>query len=73
MTVRSRVLLLVGLLALVGCAAPEPEETPPTAGREVVERMIAAHGGLEKWRSSTDPPLPIPPPPHELPGVEPSC
>ncbi|MFQ5778779.1 MAG: hypothetical protein ACE5IP_12305 [Terriglobia bacterium] len=42
----------IALLVLVGCATPKPEETPAKTGREVVERMIAAHGGLEKWRSA---------------------
>ena len=44
--------LTIALLVLVGCATPEPEETPAKTGREVVERMIAAHGGLEKWRTA---------------------
>ncbi len=44
--------LLIALLATFGCSAPSPEVTPRKAGREVVARMIEAHGGLEKWRSA---------------------
>ncbi len=44
--------LLIALLATFGCSAPSPEVTPRKAGREVVARMVEAHGGLEKWRSA---------------------
>ena len=52
MTPRALVLLSIVLLAASGCSTPSPEATRPTTGREVVDRMIEAHGGLEKWRSA---------------------
>ena len=44
--------LSIALLVTFGCSAPSPEVTPRKAGREVVARMIEAHGGPEKWRSA---------------------
>lgn len=48
-------LLIVPLIQL-GCSASAPEVATPGSekdpGRKVVERMIDAHGGLEKWQSA---------------------
>jgi hypothetical protein len=52
MTARLSVPLLIALLTTFGCAAPGPETAPPETGSDVVAKMIAAHGGLEKWRSA---------------------
>ena len=45
-------LLFVVLLTTFGCSTPSPELDQPDLGREVVARMIEAHGGLKKWRSA---------------------
>ncbi len=42
----------IALLTAFGCSTPTPEVKQPETGREVVARMIEAHGGLEKWRSA---------------------
>lgn len=52
MTTRLLVFLSLALITTFACSTPAPEGTPPTTGREVVERMIEAHGGLEKWRTA---------------------
>ncbi len=44
-------LSIIFLVAFVG-ATPGPKVTPGDTGKEVVGRMIEAHGGLEKWRSA---------------------
>jgi len=41
---------LVALLAAIGCRTQDSAVGPPHPGREVVDGMVEAHGGLEKWR-----------------------
>lgn len=54
MTIRLATVLTGTVLALSGCAAPTPEVAapPPHPGRAIVNQMIEAHGGLEKWRAA---------------------
>jgi hypothetical protein len=42
------------VLLLSGCSSAGPEAMPPPAAadKEIVARMIEAHGGLAKWRAS---------------------
>ncbi len=53
MTVNLLVFLAIGLLTAFGCSTLTPEVKQPEPGREIVARMIEAHGGLEKWRSAS--------------------
>ncbi len=61
------VFLWIAPLLLLSCSSPSPEVTSlelsalelsslevasPSPGRQVIDRMIEAHGGMEKWRSA---------------------
>lgn len=56
------VFLWIAPLLLLSCSSPSPEVTAlelsalelssPSPGRQVIDRMIEAHGGMEKWRSA---------------------
>ena len=52
MATKLSVFILVALLIASGCSTPGPEMNQTEPGRDVVNRMIEAHGGLEKWRSA---------------------
>ena len=52
MTTRLLVFLSLALITTFGCSTPSPQVDQLEPGREVVARMIEAHGGLEKWRSA---------------------
>ncbi len=52
MTARLPVFLSIALWTTIGCTTPNPEVVAPKSGREIVARMIEAHGGLERWRSA---------------------
>jgi hypothetical protein len=47
--------LLFGLLLVAGCAKEEQAKSPPIPlrGPHIVQEMVAAHGGLDRWRSAT--------------------
>ncbi len=54
---RRIVFLWMAPLILSSCSSPRPEATSlevasPSPGRQVIDRMIIAHGGMEKWRSA---------------------
>ena len=52
MTSGPLIFVSIGLLSALGCSTPSPEGARPKTGREIVEQMIEAHGGLEEWRSA---------------------
>ena len=49
MSARLLVSLSIALLVACSCSTPSPEVMPTDTEKGAVERMIEAHGGLEKW------------------------